>query len=102
MRFDGLFLHAPLLVLAGCSGTPSSSGGTQTGVSSDDFVSAFVQSMCDGTAMCCGSAGFAFNRDACVTSMTREGLTLLRGTNSSRIYDPAGAARCIDESRALL
>ena len=34
--------------------------------------------------------------------MTREGQHILTSTNSSRVYDGAGAARCIDQVRTLL
>jgi hypothetical protein len=104
MRRSFFCVLACLALGSGCSGKSTAGSGSSNvvSVSADDFVTAFVRATCDAIAACCASASFPFDRAACETSETREAQHILTDTNSLRVYDPAGAARCIDNARAVL
>jgi hypothetical protein len=51
---------------------------------------------------CCLHSGIAINRDACMAEMTRKGNDMVDVTLPHRVYDPVGAAQCIDSTRAIL
>ncbi len=84
---------------AGAGGDCAAPSGS---VSSERFVATFVEAMCCAVATCCASSGFAFAGDTCLTDWTREAEHLLADTNPSRVYDGAGAAKCIETSRSIL
>src|SRR5260370_24638165 len=96
------FLFEWLVLGFGCSGKSTPGAGSSNVVSADDLVNRFVKATCDAIGACCASASLPFARDQCESSMTREAQHLLTDTNASRVYDGAGAARCIDRATMLL
>jgi hypothetical protein len=101
MRPASLLLSSVLLFSACGTKTSGSGAGGSGVVAAGDFVARWVEATCGEMGTCCMNANLPFDRDACVTSMTREGQSVLADTNAMRTYDPAGAARCIDGVRAI-
>jgi hypothetical protein len=86
-------------IAAACSGsTTNESGGTP--VPADQFVTRFVDAVCDSIGNCCQAAGFSYNREQCKTLGYIElGQEFEPNVPPNVKYDATAAGNCIQAAK---
>ncbi len=83
------------------AGGVDTAGGVGVGCSAlpvplEQFPEQLAAVLCDGVAPCCSAADVPYAEASCKSSAKQAALQLLPGSDSpNRVYDPAGAARCL-------
>lgn len=94
---------AGLITAAGCSGsTEGGSGSSAAPVPADQFISTFVNTICDNVGQCCQAAGYAYDANGCKTALNTELGAEFNPTMPNIKYDEQAAGNCIDAVKKAL
>lgn len=87
-----------VLVSSGCSGSTTDDGGAAS-VPKDQFISRFVDAVCDSVGPCCQNAGFTYDAAGCKALGNAELSKDFALDRPNVKYDAAAGGKCIEAVR---
>ena len=90
-----LALGVGWIAAAGCGGSTGDGSSSATPVPADQFVSAFVDAVCDNLGPCCQKSGLKYDAAGCKAVGMEEFASDFKPDLPNTLYDAAAAGKCV-------